>query len=150
MQETWQEGYIFDEQVNGFHIFNHNYYIGGRGEYQLWEVVVIVLSKKFYHACKYSGSLPPIKTDTKGKYGEQLIELTLKLHSYDSKGKFIIGELFKPFVLSAYHTSNRHHSYEQHWGFNVILDTLLSRAPNNDEIIMGADVNCRIGRRDQE
>ena len=30
------------------------------------------------------------------------------------------------------------------------MDTLLSRSPNNAEIIMGTDVNVKIIRRDQE
>ena len=30
IQETWQEIENVDEEVNGFHIFNNNYYIEGR------------------------------------------------------------------------------------------------------------------------
>ena len=59
----------------------------------------------------------------------------------------IRGEFFKPLVVSSYHPYYKHHLDEEHWEFNGILDTLLSRAPNNTEITMGADVNCRIGRR---
>ena len=103
LQDTWQEGYNFDKEVNGFQIFDHNYYIGSRGDEHLWKGVGIILSTFFYQTWKYSVSLPPITTDTKGKYGGGIIVLTLKLQSYDTNGKLIRGGLFKPFVVSAYH-----------------------------------------------
>ena len=37
-----------------------------------------------------------------------------------------------------------------HWEYNGILDTLFSKAPNKDDIIMNKYVNYRIGRRYQE
>ena len=68
MQDTWWDGYKFYEEVRGFHIFNHNYEIGGRGDEHLWKGVGIILSKKFYQVWKDAGLLPPIMMDTKGKY----------------------------------------------------------------------------------
>ena len=85
--------------------------------------------------------------DTEGKYGGKLIGLTLKFQSYDNIGKVIRGKLFKPFVVLVYHPYNRRHLDEENWEFKSILDTLLSRAQNNTEIIMRADVNCSIGSR---
>ena len=64
--------------------------------------------KKNYQAWKYAGSLPPITTYTKGKYGGRLIGLTLKFQSYDNNGKAIKGKFLKPFSVLVYHQCNRY------------------------------------------
>jgi exonuclease III len=39
MQETWLEGDIFDEVINGYHIFRHN---GGKGNHNFQGVAIIL------------------------------------------------------------------------------------------------------------
>ena len=124
---------------DGFHILYNNYKIKGRGNDHLLKGGRIIFSTKFYQAQQDAESLPPTTTDTKGKYGGIIIELPLKLQSYDNNGIVIRGEFFKTFVVSVYHPCNRRHLDKEHWERNRILDTLLSRPPNNAEIIMDAD-----------
>ena len=83
-------------------------------------------------------------TYTQGKYCGRLIGLTLQFQSYDNNGKVIRVKFFKPFVVSSYHPCNRHNLDEEHWKFNGILDTILSRAPYTYEIIMGSDMSISV------
>ena len=58
VQETWLEGDVFDEIINGYHIFRHN---GGVGNHN-FRGVAIILSPR------YHGAQPPITTDATGEF----------------------------------------------------------------------------------
>ncbi len=52
VQETWLEGDIFDEIINGFHVFRHNGEVGHHN----FRGVAIILSPCYYEGWKATGA----------------------------------------------------------------------------------------------
>jgi hypothetical protein len=146
IQETWEEGNEFDVEIGGYHIFRHNCSVGESGRDHLFRGVAIVLSPEYHEAWKRAGSPPPICTDAKGKFAGRFISLTVKFQSYDNNGKVIRGKHLKLALTSVYHPCHD----PDHEHFTEHLHNLLSSIPSSTEIVMGAYINARIGKRDRE
>jgi hypothetical protein len=69
VQETWLEGDIFDEVINGYHIFRHN---GGKGNHN-FRGVAIKLSPRYLEGWKAAGARPPMTTDAAGEFAGRCI-----------------------------------------------------------------------------
>ena len=62
VQETWLKGDVFDEIINGYHIFCHNVGFGNH----IFRGVAIILSPCYHKGWKAAGAWPPITTDATG------------------------------------------------------------------------------------
>jgi hypothetical protein len=60
LQETWEEGNVFNIDVGGYHIFCRNATRGRSERQHPFKGVAIVLSTVFYEAWKEAGSPPPV------------------------------------------------------------------------------------------
>ncbi len=58
VQETWLEGDVFNEVINGYYIFRHN---GGKGNHN-FHGVAIILSLQYYAGWKDAGARPLMTT----------------------------------------------------------------------------------------
>jgi hypothetical protein len=85
IQETWLEGDVFDETINGYHIFRHNREVGNHN----FHGVAIILSPRYHKGWKATGARPPITTNAKGEFAGRFISLNIKLASNDRTGKTI-------------------------------------------------------------
>jgi exonuclease III len=148
VQETWLEGDVFDEIINGYHVFRHN---GGVGNHN-FRGVAIILSPRYHEGWKAAGARPPITTDATGEFAGRFISLNIKLESNDRAGKAIRGKQgHKQLALtlvSVYHPCTKTGEDELYLRLLETLDNLLGRAPAKSEIVMGADVNPNIGKSD--
>jgi exonuclease III len=137
VQETWLEGDVFDETINGYHVFRHN------GE---------IVSPHYYDGWKAAGARPPITTDAKGEFAGRFISLNIKLANNDRAGKQIRGKQGHNYLaltlISVYHPCTKTGDYDIYLRFLDTLDELLSKAPATSAIVMGADVNSNIGKLD--
>ena len=52
VQKTWLEGDVFDETINGYHVFRH---IGGVGNHN-FRGVAIILSPRYHEGWKAAGA----------------------------------------------------------------------------------------------
>ena len=147
VQETWLEDDVFDEVINGYHIFRHN---GELGKHT-FRGVAIILSPRYYDGWKAAGAPPPITTDATGEFSGRYISLTIKLDSCDKRGKLVRGKNgAKSIILSLasiYHPCTKSGSDEVYMRFLETLDGLLDKLPKS-ELIIGADINANIGRFD--
>ena len=69
VQETWLEGDVFGEIINGYHIFHHN---GGVGNHN-FRGVAIILSPRYHKGWKAAEARPPITTDATGELAGRFI-----------------------------------------------------------------------------
>jgi hypothetical protein len=149
VQETWLKGDAFDEVINGYHIFRHN---GGKGNHNFCGVAII-LSPRYYAGWKDAGARSPMTTDVAGKFAGGYISIIVTLKSYDRMGKQVRGRMGDKHLAltlaSVYHSCTKTGLEDIHACFLDTLDTLLSKLPARNEIIMGADVNANIGRLDE-
>jgi len=83
IQETWLEGDVFDEVINGYHIFRHNGELGNHN----FHGVAIILSPKYQEGWKAAGARPPITTDVTGEFAGIFISMNIKLASKNCGGK---------------------------------------------------------------
>ena len=90
--------------------------------------------------------MKPIQTSTECEFEGRFIGLTLKFQCLDSYGKTIKGKFLKIFLASVYHPYEEPETAR----FNNELNTILNSVPTNAEIIIGSDVNAKVGRRDCE
>ena len=146
VQESWLEGDDFDVDIGGYHVFRHNSYRGDEGRGHLFKGVAIILSPEYYDAWKAAGSPPPVTTDHDSEFVGRFISLTVKFKSYNSAGKPVPKKFIKLTLASVYHPCDD----DAHERFNGELNSLLTKTPKNSDIIMGADVNARIGTRDRD
>ncbi len=148
VQETWLEGDVFDEIINGFHVFCHNGEIGHHN----FRGVAIILSSYYHEGWKATGARPPTTTDAKGEFVGRFISLNIKLASNDHLGKKVQGKQgdmqINLTLVSAYHPCTKTGDDEIYLRFLETLDMLLGQAPAKSEIILGADVNSNIGKLD--
>ena len=75
IQETWLEGDIFDEVINGYHIFRHN---GGEGNHN-FRRVAIILSPRYYEGWKADGAQPSLTTDVAVEFAGRYISINVTL-----------------------------------------------------------------------
>ena len=139
---------MFDEMINGYHVFRYN---GGIGHHN-FRGVAIVLSPRYYDGWKAAGARPPITTDATGEFAGRFISLNIKLTSNDCTGKRTRGKKGDQYLAltltSVYHPCTKTGDAETYLRFLDILDELLGKAPAKSEIIMGVDVNSNIGKLD--
>jgi hypothetical protein len=88
VQETWLERDVFDETINGYHVFRHNGEIGNHNFYG----IAIILSPCYHEGWKATGARPLITTDAKGEFAGRFISLNIKLASKDRVGKQVGGK----------------------------------------------------------
>jgi hypothetical protein len=88
VQVTWLEGDVFDEVINGYHVFRHN---GDLGNHNFCGVAII-LSQQYYEGWKAAGATPLITTDTMGEFSGRYISITVKLNSHNKWGKLVQGK----------------------------------------------------------
>ena len=140
IQETWDES-DWIKEINGYTVLHHN-----NENKQSRTGVVIVLSPRFSAAWKQAGALDPLKTARGSTFDGRFIGVKLRFPKKDDYGKSIKGDEWDDlFLASVYHPYD-----ETHDDFNVELDKLLDKVPTKCNIIIGADVNAHVGRRDSE
>jgi len=148
VQETWLKGDVFDEIINGYHVFRHN---GGVGNHN-FRGVAIILSPRYHEGWKAMGARPPITMDAMGEFAGQFVSLNIKLVSNNHAGKTIRGKQgHKQFALtlvSVYQPCTKTGKDKLYLRFLETLNNLLGQAPAKLEIVMGADVNSNIGKHD--
>jgi hypothetical protein len=83
VQETWLEGDMFDEVINGHHKFRHN---RGKGNHN-FQGVAIILSPHYYAGWKAAGARPPLTTDAAGEFVGRYISINVIFNSRDRMGK---------------------------------------------------------------
>jgi exonuclease III len=149
VQETWLEEDVFDEVINGYHVFRHNRDKGNHN----FRGVVIILLPRYYMGWKAVGARPLITTDTTGKFACCYISINVILNSRNRIGKQVCGKKgdthLAQSLASVYHLCTKTGSEEIYVCFIYTLDTLLSKLPAHNDIIMGADVNANISRFDK-
>jgi hypothetical protein len=143
VQETWDEGDVFDEEINEYRIFRHNCTPGESGRDHLFKGVALILSPTFYKAWREAGCQPP--TVSKGEFEGRLIGMYLKFQNYNKHGKPIKGKgaFLNLFLASAYHPWRE----EEHSKFNQVLDDFIGNVKDSAEILIGADINAKFGTR---
>ena len=104
IQETWDEGDVFDEEVNGFRIFRHNCASGEENIDHLFKGVALILSPTFYKAWRDAGCQQPTTT-AEGEFEGRFIGMYLRFQNYDKKGKPVKGKnrFLNIFLVSIYH-----------------------------------------------
>lgn len=113
----------------------------------------------FHAAWKEAGSLKPIVSSTKGQHGGRFISLTVKFADIDSRGKKIKDSngnqtYLKMFLTSAYFPATKKKAdfdedgVQPHGKFIEEMEAIFNKAPDNAHIIMGGDINARIGIRE--
>ena len=142
-QETWAEGDNFDTEIGGYHVFCHNADRGTTSRQHLFRGVAIILSPQFHEAWKLAGSPPPITIDPGEDFTGRLLRLNLKFDSFDKKGRKIKGQSFMIALISTYFPCDN----KNHDRFCTILDSMLNSINVNTNIILGGDINARIGTR---
>jgi len=142
-EETWEEGDKFNVDIGGYHIFRHNALRGENGRQHLFKGVAIILSPTFYQAWRAAGSLSPITTDPGDEFSGRIICLKLKFTSFDNRGKCIKGKYISIALMSVYFPGND----RQHKRFCTMFDSVLTDINLNTQIIVGSDINARIGTR---
>jgi hypothetical protein len=144
VQETWLEGDVFDEVINGYNVFRHNGDLGNHN----FRGVTIILSPRYYEGWKAAGTTPLITTDTTGEFLGRYISITVKLASHDKRGKLMRGKkgdkLMTLSLASIYHPCTKTGSDDVYMCFLDMLDGLLEKLPKS-ELIIGADINANIG-----
>jgi hypothetical protein len=140
VQETWLEGEVFDEVINGYHVFRHN---GGKGNHNFRGVAIILLPH-YYTGWKAAGARPSITTDTAGKFAGRYISINVILNSRDRMGKQVRGKKGDKHLAltlaSVYHPCTKTGSEEIYVRFLNTLDTLLSKLPPHNH---GCGCQCQ-------
>jgi hypothetical protein len=146
VQETWLEDDDFDTNIGGYHMFRTNSPVGDTGRNHLFRSVAIILSPRFYQAWKSAGSPKPITTDPSSTFAGRFIGILLKFDCRDHRRRKIKGKSLHICLVSAYHPCHD----IPHDDFNGILTSLLHQLLQNAQIIIGADINAKLGRRDSD
>ena len=148
VQETWLEGDAFDEVIDEYHVFRHN---GGKGNHN-FRGVAIILSPRYYRGWKDAGSKPPLTTNATSEFAGRYISINIILKKCDRLGKQVCGKKGKQHLAltlaSVYHPCTKHGADDIYIKFLDTLDSLLSKIPADNELIMGADVNANISTLD--
>jgi hypothetical protein len=81
--------------------------------------------------------------DPKDDFTGRLIQLDLKFDLFNSKGRRIKGKLISMTLVSVYFPCNDQH----HEQFCLLFDSMLNAINPNTQIVIGSDINARIGVR---
>ena len=146
IQETWLEDDGYDTVIGGYHIFRHNSPIGSTGRDHLFRGVAIILSPRYYLAWKAAGSPSLITMASTSVFAGRFIGLNLKFDCFDSRGWRVKGKSLSLFLASIYHPCHD----IPHEQFLETLGSLLHLVPKKSKLIIGADINAKVGRRDCE
>ena len=146
VQETWEEGDEYDVDIGGYRVFRHNSMRGDNGRQHLFKGVAIILSPTFHTAWKAAGSPPPITTDPKDDFAGRIIRLDIKFDLLDARGKKIKGKSLPLTLISVYFPCDD----PRHSQFCSTLDSMLNAINPSTQIIIGSDINARIGTRSCE
>ena len=142
VQEKWLEDDDFDTDIEGYHLFRHNSPIGATGRDHLFRGIAIILSPRYFLAWKAAGSPTSITTKSTGDFAGQFIGLNLKeFDCLNNSGKQIKGKSLYIFLASVYHPCHD----TPHEQFNEHLTSILLQVPQNSKLIMGADINAKVG-----
>ena len=142
IQEYHDEGNGKTE-IKGYTIFWHNCREKGKKR-----GVAIILSPNYTKAWKKSaGGLEPITT-TKGEFEGRFVGLLLQFPCFNNAGKIVKGKRLRILLASAYHPWSEED--DSNMRFNDMLGKLLNEAPKNEGVIMDADINAKVGRRDDD
>ena len=128
-------------QIGDYYLFRHNSPIGVTECDHLFHGVAIILSPRYFLTWKVAGSLPPITTGSTGNFASQRIGLNLRFDWFYSFGKRIKGKSLSIFLASVYHPCHD----TPHEQFNEHLTSILLKVPKNSKLIMGADINAKVG-----
>ncbi len=115
----------------------------GSGRQHLFRGVAIILSPLFYDAWKAAGSSPPITTDQNNDSVDRFIRMNFKFESFDTRGRRIKGKFLLMTQISAYFPCDN----QCHDQFCAMLDSMLSTISPTTQIVLGSDINARIGIR---
>ncbi len=141
VQETRLEDDDFDTNIEGYHLFRLNSPIGATGRDHLFHGIAIILSPRYFLAWKAAGSPTPITTQSTGDFAGRFIGLNLKFDCLNSSDRQIKGKSLCIFLASVYHPCHD----IPHEQFNEHLATILLQVPQNSKLIMGADINAKVG-----
>ncbi len=141
VQETWEEGVEYDVDIGGNRVFHHNSMRGNNGQQHLFKGVAIILLSTFHTARKAAGSPPPVTTDPKDDFAGRIICLDVIFDLLDNRGKKIKGKSLPLALVSVYFPCN----VPQHDHFCLMLDSMLNAISPSTQIIIGSDINARIG-----
>ena len=148
VQETWLEGDVFDKIIDGYHVFQHN---GGKGNHN-FRGVALILSPQYYKGRKAAGAKPPLTTNATSEFAGRFISINIILKSHDRLGKQVRGKKGNKHLAltlaSVYHPCTKHGADDIYIRFLDILNSLLSKIPTDNKLIMGSDVNANIGKLD--
>jgi hypothetical protein len=146
VQELWLEEDDFNTDIGGYHLFRHNSPVGTTRRNHLFCGVAIILSPRYFLAWKAAGSLSPITTGPTGGFTGQFIGLNLKFDCFDSLGRQVKGKLLSLFLASVYHPCHD----APHEQLLKTLSLILQQVPKISKLIIGADINAKVGRQDGE
>jgi hypothetical protein len=141
VQETWLEGDIFDEIINGYHVFCHN---GKLGNHTFCSIAII-LSLLYHEGWKAAGAWPPTTTNANGKFMGRFISINITLAGNNRVGKQVQGKQgnkqLSLTLASIYHPCTKTGNNDTYLWFLDTLDALLSHFPAKLEISIGTDIN---------
>jgi hypothetical protein len=90
--------------------------------------------------------MAPITTDPTGSFAGQFLGLNLKFDLRDSRGHQVKGKSLNLLLASVYHPCHDipHEAFIKH------LQSILERIPPQAQLILGADVNTKLGCCDSD
>jgi hypothetical protein len=148
VQETWLEGDVFDEIINGYHFFHHNGKLGNHN----FPGVTIILSPHYHEGWKAAEARPPTTTNANGEFAGRFISMNITLASNDHVGKQVQrkqgNKQLALTLASVYHPCMKTGDDDTYLQFLDTLDALLIQLPAKLEIIIGANINLNIGTLD--
>jgi hypothetical protein len=139
----WEEEDDFNVESGRYHIFCHNTNQGADGHHHLFKGVAIILSPLFHKAWRSAGSPLPVTMDPKDDFTGWLLQLNLKFDLFDLRGRRIKGKLISVTLILVYFPCNDQH----HKQFCSLFDSMLNAINPNTQIVIGSDINARIGVR---
>ena len=113
------------------------------GRQHIHKGVAIILSPPYYDAWKLAGSPPPITIDPNKDFDDRFLRLNLKFDSFDTRGRRIRGKSLTMTLITTYFPCND----QRHDKFCTVLNSMLNSINSNTQIIIGGDINARIGIR---
>jgi len=88
-----------------------------------------------------AGSPQPITMDPTGAFVGCFIGIPLKFECRNLRGRKIKKKLLNIYLASRYHPCHD----IPHKEFNEVFNSLLQRLPQNVHVIMGANINAKLG-----
>jgi hypothetical protein len=146
VQETWLEDEDFDTNIGGYHMFRTNSPVGSTGRNHLFYGIAIIIFPWYFLAWRAAGSPWPYTMDPARAFAGRLIGISLKFECRDHQGRKIKGKLLNICLASVYDPCHD----TPHEEFNEVFNSLLQRLLQSSHIVMGADINAKLGRRDSD